>query len=101
MTTADWWVAAKVSGTSIIDGWYYFDLSTLRFVFAGPSPFDILVTLQGPLSNITPPFEILSIATAALPDGTYTFYFAVDMNMNGSLDMGDIFFDSVVVNISP
>ena len=36
---ADWWVAANVSGTATIDGWYYFDLNTFRFVFAGPFSF--------------------------------------------------------------
>ena len=69
---ADWWVAANVSGTSTIDGWYYFDLSTLGFVFAGPSPFDILVTLQDPLSNITPSGVV---CTTLLGDFLYPLIF--------------------------
>jgi hypothetical protein len=38
---------------------------------------------------------------SGLPTGNYTFYFGVDMVMNGSLDMNDIFYDSVIVNITP
>ena len=94
---ADWWVAANVSGTSIIDGWYYFDLSAFGFVPAGASPSNLLVTLQGQLSNL-PTVGIFDIPVSAIPSGTYTFYFAVDMTMNGLLD-GELFFDFVVVNI--
>ncbi len=95
---ADWWVAANVSGTSIIDGWYYFDLSAFGFVPAGASPTDLLVTHQGPLFNL-PTLEILNFPVSVLPSGTYTFYFAVDTNINGSLDVAELFFDFVVVNI--
>ncbi|MFQ6608680.1 MAG: hypothetical protein ACE5EE_09105 [Fidelibacterota bacterium] len=95
----DWWVAANVSGTSTLDGWYYYKLlgtPTPGFVFAGPSPFDIDVTFQGPLSNITPPFEVLKIGVP--PPGTYTFYFAVDPNVNGILEIDDkLTFDLVKV----
>ncbi len=97
---ADWWVAENISGTSTIDGWYYFDLNAFGFVPVGDSPFDLLVTHQGPLFNL-PMFEILNMPVSGLPSGTYTFYFAVDTNMNGSLDFGELFFDFVVVNITP
>ncbi len=92
---ADWWVAAD---TPL--GWYYFDLSTFGFVYAGASALNILVTLQGTLLDL-PTSEILNIPVSVLPSGTYTFYLAVDMNMNGILDFVDLFFDSVVVNITP
>jgi hypothetical protein len=95
---ADWWVAANVSGTSTIDGWYYFDLSAFDFVPVGDSAFNLLVTLQEGLFNL-PTSEILNIPVSAIPSGTYTFYLAVDMNMNGLLDLDELFFDSVVVNI--
>jgi hypothetical protein len=97
----DWWVAANVSGTSAIDGWYYIDLSAFGFVPVGDSPFNILVTHQGPLFNLPTFGIILNFPVSGLPAGTYTFYFAVDMNMNGSLDFEQLFFDSVVVNINP
>ncbi len=97
---ADWWVAANVSGTSTIDGWYYFDLSTFGFVPVGDSAFNLFVTLQNGLFNL-PTSEILNILVSVLPSGTYTFYIAVDMNMDGLLDLDELFFDSVVVNIAP
>ncbi len=60
----------------------------------------IFVTHQGPLFNL-PTVEISTIPVSALPPGTYTFYFAVDLDMNGTIDLSDLFFDSVVVNIAP
>ncbi len=88
-TPADWWVAADTPF-----GWFYYNLSTSSFVFAGASPFDILVTFQGPLFNLSPPFEVLNMP---IPSGTYTFYFAVDWIVNGVLDLGSMDFDSVKV----
>ena len=67
----------------------------------GDSPFNLIVTHQGPLFNLST-FPVLNnIPVSVIPPGTYTFYFAVDMNMNGLLDLGELFFDSVVVNITP
>jgi hypothetical protein len=37
---------------------------------------------------------------SGLPTGTYTFYFGVDLNMNGSLDMDKLYYDSVNVTIT-
>ncbi len=88
---ADWWVAAN---TPL--GWFYFDVSNLGWVFAGASHTDLVVTHQGPLFNLAT-FGILNIPVSGLPSGTYTLYFAVDMNMNGLLDFDKLFFDSVVV----
>lgn len=96
---ADWWVAAEVSGTSTIDGWYYFDLRTFGFVFAGNSLFDLPATYQGSLSIVTT-FQVLNISVSGLPSGRYIFYFGVDMNMNGLLDLGRLYYDGVVVNIT-
>jgi len=58
----------------------------------------LTVTYMGPLFDLSP-FEVLN--TSGLPTGPYTFYFGVDMNMNGILDMDQIYYDSVVVNITP
>jgi hypothetical protein len=38
-------------------------------------------------------FQVLNIA--GLPAGEYTIYFGVDMEMNGSLDMDKVYYDSV------
>jgi len=97
---ADWWVVANISDTSTIDGWYYFDLSAFGFMPVGDSPFNLLATHQGALFNLAA-LQILNIPVSVFPSGTYTFYFAVDMNMNGFVDLDELFFDFVVVNITP
>ena len=81
---ADWWVVEKTpSGT-----WNHFDLNTGSMV---PG---LLPTYQGPLFNLgtTQLFN-----SSGLTVGSYTFYFGVDLNMNGSLDMDSIYYDGVNV----
>lgn len=84
--TADWWVVVKAPF-----GWYHYDVGSGSWM---PG---LTVTYQGTLFDL-PQFEVLNMT--GLPDGTYTFYFGVDTNMNGSLDSGSLFFDFVVVNIT-
>jgi hypothetical protein len=85
---ADWWVAA-----SSPDGcFYYFDLGKGSMVRG------LLPTHQGPLLRIG------AIRLLDFPDlaaGTHIFYFAVDMNMNGSPDMSSIYYDRVSVHVRP
>ncbi len=38
-----------------------------------------------------------ALHTSGLSEGTHTFYFGVDMVMNGSLDMGSIYYDIMIV----
>jgi PKD repeat protein len=83
---ADWWIVAETSG-----GWYHLDLMCNCWK---PSLF---VTYLSPLYNLSP-LEVLTMS--GLPVGTYKFYFAVDMNMNGHLDMGQLYYDSVTVTVS-
>lgn len=83
---ADWWVVADTPF-----GWYHYDVGSGSWI---PG---LVVTHQGPLFDLTSPFEILNMS--GLPIGTYTFYFGVDMVMNGSLDMDQIYYDSVEVNV--
>ena len=84
---ADWWVAeSKPDGV-----FYHFDLS------AGSMVLGLLPTYQGPLFSLGTS-QLLNFS--ALTVGTHTFYFAVDMIMNGSLDFGQLYFDAVVVNIT-
>jgi hypothetical protein len=86
---ADWWIAVNAPS-----GWYSYDGA--NWVYAGPSYTDLTVTYQQPLSSYGPD-EVLN--TSGLPLGTLTFYFAVDMVMNGLPDMGQKYMDSVIVNI--
>ncbi len=80
---ADWWVLGDTPF-----GWYYYNL-TLGWL---PG---IFVTFQGPLFDLSP-FEVLDMT---LPEGSYKFYFGVDMVVNGSVDLGQIYYDSVDVTV--
>ena len=85
----DWWLAAD---TPL--GWFYYNL--VEWVFIGDIS-GLLTTHQGPLFDLTPPIEVLNISVSGLPSGTYRFYFAVDTDMNGVLDLDKIVFDLVEV----
>ena len=82
---ADWWAVAVTPF-----GPYSYDVTSVSW---NPG---VTVTHMGPLFNL-PSFEVLN--RSGLPIGPYTFYFGVDMNMNGSLDMDQAYYDSVDVNI--
>lgn len=85
---ADWWAVADTPF-----GWYYYDVvGGCMCWMPGFS-----VTYQGSLFNLSS-FEILNIS--GLPGGIYTIYFGIDLNMNGSLDIDPLYYDSVVVNIT-
>lgn len=85
---ADWWVVENWP-----DGWSYYDVIGGSWLFLP----GLSVTYQGPLFNFAS-FGVLN--TSGLPVGTYIFYFGVDMNMNGSLDFDQLYFDGVVVNVT-
>jgi hypothetical protein len=85
---ADWWVVKNGP-----DGWSYYDVIGGSWLFLP----GLSVTYQGPLFNFAS-FGILN--TSALPVGTNTFYFGVDMNMNASLDFDQLYYDGVVVNVT-
>jgi len=85
---ADWWVAAYTPFD-----WYYYDVIGGSWSWVP----GLSVTCQGPLFNLSP-FEVLNISD--LPEGTYTFYFGVDVNMDGSLDYDQLYYDEMEVNIS-
>ncbi len=87
----DWWVAESAP-----DGWYYYSLST-SWTSAGSSYTGLSPTYQGALFDLGS-YSVLN--TSGLSVGTHTYYFAVDTNVNGTLDMDQIYFDSVVVNVA-
>ena len=86
----DWWVAAETPF-----GWFYFDVYTMSWVYAGVSYTDLSPTYQGPLFDLSP-FEVLNMS---VPEGTYTLYFAVDTIKNGLLNLESLYYDSVKVRI--
>ncbi|MBN2232282.1 MAG: hypothetical protein JW781_05615 [Deltaproteobacteria bacterium] len=56
----------------------------------------IAAVLQAPPVLITDPFEVLNIG---LPKGTYTFYFGLDSQPDGTLN-GEIWYDQVTVEVN-
>ena len=84
VNNADWWILWETPW-----GWYYYDLTS------GWTP-GLNFTYQGPLFGFAP-FEILNIS--GFPEGSYNFYFGVDVDMNGKLETS-VIYDSVNVTIS-
>ena len=87
---ADWWIVADTPF-----GWYYYVYPNGWYY--APDLSDLEPAYQGALFTLGP-VEVLNIS--GLPAGTYIFYFGVDDIMNGQLDLSDLYFDGVVVNIS-
>jgi hypothetical protein len=83
----DWWVVAQSPTLGI----FHYTLGGMWVPGLAP-------TFQGALFDLAP-FEVLN--SAALPAAMYTIHFGVDLNMNGVLDFGHVFSDSVDVTVSP
>ena len=83
---ADWWVVAHTPFDSPLD-WY-------SYVHPEGWQPGIYPCVQTPLFQVPPSFEVLNMA---LPPGGYTFYFAVDENMDGIVD--ETWVDSVDVRV--
>ena len=84
---ADWWLVESTPS----DTFNYYNLSTGSMV---PG---LLPTHQGPLFKLG---TTQLLDSSDLTVGTHTFYFGVDLNMNGSLDMDSIYYDSVGINVT-
>jgi len=54
-------------------------------------------TYQGPLSDLG---DAQLVNFSSLPVGEYTFYFGVDLNMNGVVDACSLYFDFVSVSVA-
>jgi len=84
---ADWWlVEATPAGT--LD---YLDLGTGSMVQG------FLPTYQGALFSLGTT-QLLNLSTLTV--GSHTFYFGVDLSMNGSLDTGVLYYDWVFVTVT-
>jgi hypothetical protein len=82
---ADWWIVAEAGG-----GWYYYDPA------AGFTP-GLFVSYQGGLQELAA-YEVLR--TSGLAAGTYTFYFGVDLNVNGEVDYDSLVYQAVTVIVT-
>lgn len=88
---ADWWGYADTPF-----GWYYYDYVSDSWLYIADLN-NFPPTYQGPL------FDLPSLSlqnTTGLPAGKYTVYFGVDTNMNGQLDVNQLYNDSIVVHIT-
>jgi|Deesub1362A_J573_1020465.scaffolds.fasta_scaffold00134_2 hypothetical protein len=101
---ADWWVIARDPSfryyfyDSDTGGWVLKCFSCMPIVsYQGGliemGPYEVLNTTAGP--------QMLGVNTADLPTGTYTFYFGVDLDMDGRIDMNQMYYDSVEVSVVP
>ena len=81
---ADWWVVESTP-SGIFN---HYDIST-GWMLPGLS-----ATYEGPIVELG---ETQLLNSPDLTVGTHTFYFGVDLNMNGSLDMDSIYYDWVSV----
>ena len=84
---ADWWVVELTPSST----YNHFDLSTVSMVQG------LLPTYQGALFSLDTT-QLLN--SPNLTVGTHIFYFGVDLNMNGSLDMNSIYYDSVGITVT-
>ena len=83
---ADWWLIADTPF-----GRYHYDYDS----GGGWQP-GMAASHQGNLFDLAP-FDVPG--AGVLPPGTYTVYFGVDTNMNGALDLGSLYFDSVSLTV--
>jgi len=88
---ADWWILMRTDNPPP-NKWLYFDRPTKSWL-TGRS-----VTLQRGLFDLS---SRKVPKTSGLAPGTYIFYFAVDMVMNGVIDANQAYYDKVKVTIDP
>ena len=88
---ADWWVVAATPWGH----WYYYVYPN-KWIDAGTDLSGISSAYQGQLFDL-PSFEL--IKTLGLPKGIYTFYFGVDMKLNNLLDLDQLYYNKVDVNV--
>jgi len=83
---ADWWLAADTPF-----GLYF-------YTFSGWVPYTE-PAYQHALFYL-PTYEVFSTSVSWLQEGTYTFYFGVDMVMDGIITWDSLYYDTVEVNIT-
>ena len=96
---ADWWVVmaspwgewfSYVYPKQWVDLWH--DVSTpITTALSGVSP-----AYKGPLVNKS---GLAVLDTTGLPSGNYVFYFGVDTNMNGVLDVNQLYYNKFSMNV--
>lgn len=88
--SADYWCVVKTPFPAPND-WYYYPYPSGLWTPGRET------TFQGPIRKI-PSIEVMNMSN--LPAGTYFFYWGVDTNMNGNINLSQAFYDRVRVNIT-
>jgi hypothetical protein len=82
---ADWWLAVNTP-------------LGLYFYTSGAWTKTVQPAYQGPLFNL-PSSQVLNMPASVLPAGTYTFFFGIDTVMDGTVTLGNAFYDFVQVKV--
>ena len=82
---ADWWMLHEGP-----NGWSWW-LPGTTFWLPGMVP-----SIQAPIGDVAP----MTVFNQTLIPGTHRFYFGVDSNANGVIDLADLFYDSVEVTVN-
>jgi hypothetical protein len=88
--SADYWCVVSTPFPAP-NNWYYYPYPSGLWTPGREA------TFQGPIIRV-PSLEILNMSN--LPAGMYTFYFGVDTNMNGNINLSLAFYDRVKVTIT-
>ena len=88
---AEWWILAETPM-----GWFSY-IYPGTWAFSGEDGADLTPAYEGPLFDLTEPFEVLNMT--GLPTGSYAFYFAVDTQMDGLLDLSAVSYDAAAVQV--
>ena len=86
---ADWWILLQTPFPSPLN-WFHYDFGTSWHFGFG-------ISQMAPCQDYGPQ-ELLR--TPGLPPGKYTFYFLLDMDMDGRLDFGELYYDILTVTIT-
>ena len=85
---ADWWIV-ELSPAGILN---YFDLNRKAMVKG------LLPSYQGPLFSL----DLMPILTlSGLTTGEHVYFFGIDRNMNGALDVDTLLYDMITVTVAP
>lgn len=83
-TVADWWCVANTPF-----GWFSYLVNPIGWASG------FAMTAQGAVVSLSS-YEALNMQLSA---GDYTFYFGVDLEPNGTIDLSSLLYDSVTVHV--
>ena len=88
---AEWWIVAETPM-----GWFS-HIYPDTWAHSGEDGADPAPAYEGQLFDLAQPLEVLNIT--GLPTGDYAFYFAVDVKVDGLLDLSAVSYDAATVQV--